>query len=97
MPLPTGLIVERRVVAHLRRYGAVHPSRAMGFAPARRGHARSLARLRAAGVVQGEPGAMWLDEPAWGARCARQRRRALALVAIAGVSLGIAGLTHLRG
>jgi hypothetical protein len=94
---PFRSIAEHGVAAHLKRYGAITPEKAMGYAPGRWSHARALSRLREAGVVQGEVNALWLDEAAWEDRRSKRRKRALALVAIGVVSAGIAGLTGLRG
>lgn len=95
--VPVHIIAERRVVAHLRRYGAVSPDRTMGYAPVRWSHARALARLREAGVVQGSSGAMYLDEAAWELRRSKRRKRALTILAVGGVGATIAALTTLRG
>lgn len=97
MTPPPRLIAERRVAAHLRGYGAVSPERTMGYAPGRWSHARALARLRDVGVVKGTGGALWLDEIAWDERRGKQRRRALALLALGAVSAAIAGIATLRG
>ena len=93
---PARVIAERRVVAHLREYGAVSPEKTMGYAPGRWSHARALARLRDVGVVKGADNALWLDEAAWDDRRGKRRKRALALLALGVVSAGIAGLTTLR-
>lgn len=95
---PVSAIAERRVVAHLRRYGAVTPDKPMGYVPLRFAHKRALARLRRAGVVRGENAALWLDEQAWAQRRTRRRRRALSLataVAVAGAALAL--FSTLRG
>lgn len=97
MASPPQLIAERRVVAHLRSYGALSPDKVMGFAPIRWSHARALARLRDAGVVKGEDGALWLDQAAWDQRRRQQRKKALALLTLGAVSAGIAAITTLRG
>ena len=97
MASPPRPIAERAVAAHLRGYGAVAPDRTMGFAPMRWRHARALARLRDVGVVKGGDGALWLDEIAWDERRGKQRKRALALLAMGAVSAAIAGLTTFRG
>lgn len=94
---PTRLISERRVVAHLREYGAVSPEKTMGYVPRRFAHARALARLRDVGVVKGADNALWLDETEWEARRGKRRKRALALLALGAVSAGIAAVTTLRG
>lgn len=94
---PVRVIAERRVAEHLRRYGAVCPDKAMGYAPARFTHARALARLRDVGVVKGAGNALWLDEVAWDDRRGKRRKRALALLALGAVSAGIAGLATWRG
>lgn len=97
MASPTRLIAERKVAAHLREYGAVSPSRTMGYAPLRYNHARALARLRELDVVKGEGGALWLDENAWAEHRDRQRKRVLTLLALTAVSGAIAAVTALRG
>lgn len=97
MPVPARAIAERRVAAHLRSYRAVSPDKAMGYAPARWSHARALARLRDAGVVKGDTGALWLDEVAWDDRRGKRRKRALALLALGVVSGAIAAVTTFKG
>lgn len=97
MTTPPRMIAERRVAAHLCEYGAVHPDRTMGYAPARWSHARALARLRDQGVVKGAAGALWLDEIAWAERRGKQRKRTLALLALGVVSGAIAAVTTFRG
>ena len=97
MAVPSRLIAERRVAAHLREYGAISPERTMGYAPARWSHARALARLRDVGVVKGVDNALWLDETEWDARRGKRRKRAVALLALGVVSAGVAALTTLRG
>ena len=97
VPVPAGIIAERRVVAHLREYGATWPGKTMGYAPARRTHARALARLRSTGVVQGNDAALWLDEAAWQAHRSNRRKRALAIAAMGAAAAGIAAFTTLRG
>ena len=94
---PARTIAERRVVAHLRRYGAVTPDKAMGYAPIRWSHARALARLRQAGVIRGEPNALWLDDGAWSERRAKRRKRALALLTVGALGAASAAFATLRG
>lgn len=95
--VPVGVIAERRVAAHLRRYGAVSKVKPMGYAPGRWADARALARLREAGVIKGPANALYLDEAAWTQHRARRRKRALAIVAVGVVGAGLAALTTLRG
>lgn len=95
--VPVHIIAERRVVAHLRSYGAVSPDRTMGYAPVRRSHARALTRLRETGVVQGSSGAMHLDEAAWELRRSKRRKRVLTVLTVGAVGAAIAALTTLRG
>jgi 1,6-anhydro-N-acetylmuramate kinase len=94
---PGNPLAERRVVEHLRKYRAVHPDKTMGYAPMRWTHARALARLRAADVVKGGDGALWLDEAAWDEWRAKRRKRAMVVLAVGGVGAAIAALTTLRG
>ena len=94
---PVRVIAERRVVEHLRRYGAVTPDKPMGYAPIRWSHASALARLRAADVVKSGDGGLWLCESAWDLRRGQRRKRVLTLLALGAVSAGIAALTTLRG
>jgi hypothetical protein len=91
------VIAERRVAAHLRRYGAVSSAKPMGYAPGRRADARALIRLRAADVVKGPANALWLDESAWREHRARRRKRALVVLAVGAVGASLAALTTLRG
>lgn len=93
---PIALIAERRVVDHLREYGAISERKSMGYAPSRLTHRRALQRLRAAGVVKGADGAIYLDQAAWDARRSQRRKRALTVVAVAGVGAALAALTTLR-
>ena len=93
---PIRPIAENRVVAHLRQYGAVTDKKPMGYAPSRLTHARALRRLREAGVVKGVDGALYLDEAAWDARRGKRRRRAIAMLAVAGAGAALAALTTLR-
>jgi hypothetical protein len=94
---PVGVIAERGVAAHMRRYGAVTPDKPMGYAPARFSHARALRRLRAAGVVRGGDTALWLDQAAWDQRQAKRRKRAMLGTAVLVAGAGLASLTTLRG
>lgn len=94
---PIPVIAENRVVAHLREYGAVSERKPMGYAPSRLTHRRALQRLRAAGVVKGADGALHLDEAAWETRRSKRRRRAFAVIAVAGAGAALAALTTLRG
>lgn len=94
--VPTGVIAERRVAAHLRRYGAVSAAKPMGYAPGRWADARALERLRDAGVVKGPTSALWLDEAAWDDRRVRRRKRAMVVLAVGAVGASIAALTTLR-
>jgi hypothetical protein len=94
--VPVRPIAERRVAAHLRRYGAVSPNKPMGYAPVRWSHARALSRLRKAGVIKGVDGALWLDEAEWEAHRLKRRKRALTILAVGGVGAAIAALTTLR-
>lgn len=93
---PVRPIAENRVVAHLREYGAVSERKPMGYAPVRFTHKRALQRLRAAGVVKGADGALYVDEGAWDAHRRARRRRAIATLAVAGAGLALAALTTLR-
>lgn len=69
----------------------------MGYAPMRWTHARALARLRAAEVVKGADGALWLDEAAWDQWRARRRKRVMVTLAVGALGAGLAALTTLRG
>lgn len=94
---PVRVIAENRVVAHLREYGAVSDKKPMGYAPGRYSHARALARLRAAGVIKGEGGALYLDEAAWTAHRRKRRQRIAITAGVAAAAAAMAALTTLRG
>ena len=97
MVVPARLIAERRVAEHFLDHGALSPETAVAYAPNRWSAARALARLRDLGVLKGGKGALYLDEIAWDARTGKHRKRALALLALGVVSVGIAGLVTFRG
>jgi hypothetical protein len=90
--VPVRAIAERTVAEHMRRYGAVSPDRAMGYAPIRWSHARALVRLRDLGIVKGADNALWLDEPAWDDRRGSRRKRALGLLVVGAAGAGLAAL-----
>lgn len=74
----------RQVARDLREAGALSADAALPYAPPSRLAARALERMLRDGVVR-ETGAgvYWLDEPAYAARLAAFRRRALVLLAAA--------------
>ena len=83
MPVPVGVIVERRLIERLLRAEALGPATAQPLSDLRWVERRRLGRLQDAGVVrEGTPGRYYLDGPALADHLSRRRRRLLIAIVL---------------
>ena len=98
MPVPHGLIVERRLIDRLLRANAVMPSTAQPLELRRGSERRRLTRLLDAGVIrEASSGRYHLDAPALAERVASRRRRAAIVFIVMALVLAGALLFGGRG